>query len=248
MNEQPQNGPVNNANPPEDQFYKPAQQGPQPSGYAGYNFANQPAPVQPQVLPAPVAPTAPTPVPSAAPQQPLVSPAPVQPPVDEPAEFQPPEPSYDEDPEVVSWEASEYVHHAKGAGWLVGFIAATLVLLAIAIFTQAWTFAVLIVVMGVALGIIAFRPPHTMHYALSHSGLQINDKIYDFSDFRAFGVIDDGVLYSVMLMPIKRLAPVVTIYFEEQDGEQIVDILGSYLPMEDLQQDPFDKLMRRLRF
>jgi hypothetical protein len=148
----------------------------------------------------------------------------------------------------IAWTASEYVHHSKGALWLVGFIAIVALLLALAIWSQAWTFAVLIVVMGVAMGIIAFRKPHELHYTLSDDGLTIDDKAYAFSDFRAFGVVDDGALYSIMLIPIKRLAPTVAVYFEEQDGEQIVDILGTYLPMEEFHQDLFDRLMHRLRF
>jgi len=150
--------------------------------------------------------------------------------------------------EGITWNASEYIHHSKGAGWLVGFVAGVVILFALAVLTQAWTFAALIVVMGIALGILAFRQPHVLHYTLNEQGLQIDNKFYGFEEFRAFGVVEDGALYSIMLLPIKRLAPAVTVYFDEQDGERIVDLIGLYLPMEHLEQDFFDRLMRRLRF
>jgi hypothetical protein len=149
----------------------------------------------------------------------------------------------------LNWEASEYIHHAKSPLWFVGYGAFMLVLLAVAYFlTQAWTFVVLVVVMAVAIGVFATRPPRLLHYSLTDTGIQIEDSGYHYSDFRAFGIINDGALYSIMLIPVKRFMPAVNIYFAEEDGEKIVDILGARLPMEDLHLDVIDQLMRRLRF
>ncbi len=159
----------------------------------------------------------------------------------------PPQPNAD-DAAMVKWEASEYVHHTKGALWLFGYIGVMLVFAIIAFITQAWTFLILVIVMGVALGIIAFRPPNTLHYSLTSQGLQIDSKFYGFDSFRSFGIIGEGALYSIMLIPTKRFLPAVSIYFEERDGEKIVDILASQLPMEHIELDAFDKLMRYLRF
>lgn len=147
------------------------------------------------------------------------------------------------------WEASEYIHHTKSPLWFMGYAAIMLVLLAVAYFlTQAWTFVVLVVVMAVAIGVFATRPPRTLHYALTDAGLQIEESHYNYNDFRAFGIIADGGLYSIMLIPTKRFMPAVSIYFAEEDGEKIVDILGSRLPMEELHLDFVDRMMRRLRF
>ena len=148
----------------------------------------------------------------------------------------------------VSWEASEYVHHSKGASWIAGLVGVSLVLIAIAIWTGAWTFVALIVVMSVAMGVVAFRSPRVLRYNLNDQGLQVDEHFYDFTDFRAFGVLGEGAFYTIMLLPTKRFMPAVHIYFAEQDGEKIVDILGAHLPMEHLEQDPVEKLMRRLRF
>jgi len=149
----------------------------------------------------------------------------------------------------MAWEASEYIHHTKSPLWFMGYAGIMLVLLAVAYFlTQAWTFIILVVVMAVAIGVFATRPPRTLHYALTDTGLQIEDSHYHYNDFRAFGIIADGGLYSIMLIPTKRFMPAVSIYFAEEDGEKIVDILGSRLPMEELHLDFVDRMMRRLRF
>jgi hypothetical protein len=153
------------------------------------------------------------------------------------------------EPVHVSWEASEYIHHTKSFMWFVGYAALMLVLLAIAyFFTHSWTFVVLVVVMAVAVGVFATRPPRMLHYSLTDTGIQIENADYHYSDFRAFGVINDGALFSIMLIPTKRFMPAVNIYFEEADGEKIVDVLGARLPMQDLHLDVVDRLVRRLRF
>lgn len=147
-----------------------------------------------------------------------------------------------------SWDASEYVHIDKGTMWLVGLMVVVLVLAGVAIWLHEWTFAILVVVMGVAMGVFAFRPPRVLHYTLTDQGIQIADKLYPYKDYRAFGVLEDGAFYTMEFIPVKRFAPALSIYFDEEDGEDIVDIVGEHLPMEKVNLDLIDAVMRRLRF
>jgi hypothetical protein len=50
-----------------------------------------------------------------------------------------------------------------------------------------------------------------------------------------------------MLLPTKRFKPGTSVYFPEEAGEAIVDMLGARLPMEDLHLDVVDKVIRKLR-
>lgn len=150
--------------------------------------------------------------------------------------------------ESISWEASEYIHHQKGFLWFVAFGAITLAILAVAVYFQVWTFVALIVVMAIAFLVYALRKPRPVHYSLTADDIKIGEKSYHYSDFRAFGIIPDGGVFSVQLLPTKRFMPAITMYFEEADGEHIVDILGAHLPMEEVDHDLVDRLMRRLRF
>jgi hypothetical protein len=91
------------------------------------------------------------------------------------------------------------------------------------------------------------RPPRVMDYALSDKGLFVNDTLHGFAEFKGFGVIHDGNEYSVMLIPVRRFQPGISVYFPEESGEAIVDILGTRLPMQPLKLDAFDKIVRALR-
>lgn len=150
--------------------------------------------------------------------------------------------------EPVAWEATEYVQHDKNALWFSLFGLVVLGLIALAIFLiKSWTFVVLIAVMAVAVVVYALRPPRVLRYTLSTQGIHVGEKLYAFSDFKAFGIVRDGDAYFVMLVPNKRFMPAVSIYFPEESGEVIVDTLGSRLPMRDLHLDAIDTIVRKLR-
>ena len=150
--------------------------------------------------------------------------------------------------EPVRWQATEYIHRHKGAGWFVVFGIVVVIAMALAIFLmKSITFAILVPVMAAALIVYAYRPPRVLDYTLSRKGLHVNDRLYAFGEFKGFGVIHDDDEYSVMLIPTKRFRPGVYVYFPEEAGEAIVDMLAARLPMQELHMDLVDKLIRKLR-
>lgn len=152
------------------------------------------------------------------------------------------------DGQPVRWQATEYIHRDKSQIWFVVFGVVVIAFILIAIFLiRSVTFAILVPVMAAALVVYSYRPPRVMEYTLSRQGLHINDRLYSFGEFKSFGVIRDDGEYSIMLIPIKRFRPGVTVYFPEDAGEAIVDTLGARLPMQELKLDVIDKLTRKLR-
>ena len=153
------------------------------------------------------------------------------------------------DSEAITWQAQEYVHAKRGGWWYLVFAVVVLGFVALDIFIlQSWTFSALVIVAAVALIVYANRPPRTLTYALSgRQGLHVGDQLYPLGDFKSFGIIQDEGGNSIMLIPRKRFAPGVSVYFPEEAGEAIVDILGKRLPMEDLKLDIIDQAVRLLR-
>jgi len=149
----------------------------------------------------------------------------------------------------VTWTAQEYVHPDKSPLWFVLFVLVTLGLVATDIFfLKSWTFSALVIVMAIAVVIYTRRPPSTLTYGLSaKQGLYVGERLYRFDEFKAFGLIKDGEHNSIMLIPTKRFSLGVSVYFPPEVGEQIVDILGQRLPMEDLKLDVIDVVVRKLR-
>lgn len=149
--------------------------------------------------------------------------------------------------DVISWEAEEYIVREKNSWWYVGLTAVSLVLIGIAILAQAWTFIAVIVLSVVALLVYTLRPPRILQYTLTNRGLSEGEKLYDYADFKAFGILREGEHFAIVLTPRKRFAPRVTVFFPQSQGEVIVDAFGARLPMEEVKLDVLDKLIKFLR-
>jgi len=149
----------------------------------------------------------------------------------------------------VTWSAQEYVHSDRGGWWVVLFVLVVLGLVAVSTFLlKSWSFSALIVVMAITLVIYIRRAPRTLTYALSPAqGLYVGERLYHFDEFKSFGLIQDGPHYSIMLIPRKRFSAGVSVFFPDEVGERIVDILGQRLPMENLKLDVVDVIVRKLR-
>lgn len=148
---------------------------------------------------------------------------------------------------VISWEAEEYIVRDKTAWWYVGLVAVGLVLGALAVWLQAWTFLAVVVLSVVALIVYAARPPRMLHYTLTNNGLTEGERLYAYSEFKAFGILHEGRHFAIVLTPRKRFSPRVTVFFPETQGEEIVDAFGARLPMEEVKLDLLDKLIKFLR-
>lgn len=150
--------------------------------------------------------------------------------------------------QLIEWEASEYIHHEKDGAWFALLAIGAVILCGLALIFGQWTFALLIIVMSVAIAFFARRPPRVLRYAIDVNGIRIDDRLYPYSDFRAFGIVNEGPLYSIVLLPTKRFLPATSMYFEQQDGEKIVDTLAARIPLEPIKADFVDRLTRKLRF
>lgn len=211
-------------NPNEQQPEQPQQQPPQP------------APAAPTTAPAPQTP------PDVAQYKETASSFSAQDPVDEPLQGEAPD-------EHIEWQASEYMHHEKNFMWFLIFFVCTAAVVAIMYLILRDILSVIVIaLMSIALAVFANRPPRTLSYAVNQNGLTIGEKKYSFDSFRSFSVMDEGSMESIVVDPIQKFMPPITIYCDPQDMERIVDVLTYYLPHEDKAPDWVDRFAKRIRF
>ncbi len=155
------------------------------------------------------------------------------------------QPSFD----AISWSSVEYIEHDKSPIWYGMFAGATITAALIIYFlTKELLASIAIVVVGGGASFFASRPPATRTYTLTPETIKINEKEYSLENFSSFSVVEEGPKDSVWLKPTKRFAPMLMIYFEPKDEQQIVSALGSLLPHEERQLDNLDRLTRKLKF
>ncbi len=203
-----------------------------------------PAAASPPTPPAP--PT--TPNPSVPPQSELPEP----PPASVPTGLEQPEGSQrdTDSAEEITWTASEFVAHEKSAGWYLMLLGVSAFIAVVVYLISKDYVAVGVVVFGaIMLSIYAAHQPRQIEYKLDLSGLTIGQKHYKYSEFRSFAIVPEGAFSSIVFMPLKRFAPLTTIYFAPEDEERIGELLSTILPFdEEHAQDAVDRLMRRVRF
>lgn len=149
---------------------------------------------------------------------------------------------------LLRWQATEHVDQEQGAGWYVILVAVVLALGALAIFVfHSISFAILLPIMLIALVVYVRRPPAMLDYTLSRAGLHINDKLFAYDLFKAFGVVSSDEFHSLVLLPRKRFQVSQTVYFPQEIGESLVDMLAARLPMQEVKLDAVDRLLKKMR-
>ncbi len=149
----------------------------------------------------------------------------------------------------VAWTASEYVAHSKNSGWfmlLAGSVIAVIVL--VYVLTSSILSSIMVGIAGMAFGIFAARPPRVLQYSVQSQGLQIGPRLYPYQEIRSFTVRHEGPLPSIVLTPLKRFMPPITVFYDPESEDAIIDALSNYLPHEDKSPDVVDRLMSRIRF
>jgi hypothetical protein len=191
---------------------------------------------------------------------PAASPAPLpaaveQPVVAEPA-APPPPPAVEEQPSnSIRWSATDTSSHDRRRGWHLTWLGIIL-LLAGGSFAINWFFGIwqmwstvgLAIIVFIALIIMNRQPSKAINYELTPGEITINDKKYPLSDFRAFSVSSTNNIWLLSLVPTKRVAMPFDIIIPEDKGEDIVDLLGTLMPMEAASANFADKLSSTLKF
>ena len=140
----------------------------------------------------------------------------------------------------ISWEAEEYIVQSHNTIWYIGLFVITVALCVLAFFLQWWTFLILVVLSAITILISTLRPPRRIKYSLNQDGLTEGNSLHKYEDFRAFGILKENSNFSAVLIPKKRFALSVKVYFPGNSGEAIVDALGARLPMEEVKMDFLD--------
>ena len=148
---------------------------------------------------------------------------------------------------IVSWQAQEYIQREKNIGWYVGLVIVAVILCVLSVILGWWTFLILVIVSTIALMVYSLRPPRTLHYSLTNKGIVVGDQLHKYDNYKAFGISQDDKHFSIVLLPRKRFSPRTTVYFPENQGEEIVDVFGARLPMQKVEPDFLDHIVKFLR-
>jgi len=153
------------------------------------------------------------------------------------------------EPEAIEWVSSGEDLQAKSAGWRIKMTLLSVVAgIVIYAFTRDIFSSGAIVAVGILFGMLGARKPPSLSYRVDKNGITIGPKLYSYREFRAFSIAEDHGAQSINLAPLKRFYPMLAIHYDLSRRDEIVDVLGQHLPLEEHRRDAFDSIINSIRF
>lgn len=145
---------------------------------------------------------------------------------------------------ILEWAAPERPPHNRDKRWYLIAGVVTLLLLVYALWTQAWTFAVVIVLLAAVYGLIHNKPPITHTVAIVPQGLKWDREQIPWSDLRAFWMLQ-GPGYVELHIARKKAGGHLVIQTGDCVPADIASALAQFIPpIVDRRENILDYIIR----
>ncbi len=149
----------------------------------------------------------------------------------------------------IIWEAYEHHHDSKQSDWfwVLGIITVSITIAALLLHNTL--LAVLILISGIVIAILASREPKLISYAATQRGLKIDDKLYPYTTLECFYIDEDGVFGPQLLVKSEKLfMPLLILPLPEEAQDEIENIIAGRLPEQHLEEPFAHKLLEFFKF
>ncbi|MCA9327488.1 hypothetical protein KDA14_03090 [Candidatus Saccharibacteria bacterium] len=154
------------------------------------------------------------------------------------------QPPTDGQPDFV-WTAQEYEHDERGLTWYFAYLFGSgLVGVIVYLLTKDVVSAVVVFIAAAGLIYVVARKPREQTFVLDDGRLGIGKSVYALQTFKTFSVDEHGK--NIVLLPMKRFLPPITLYVGEEYRDTVAEYLSHYLPNEQHAPDAVDRLLRKI--
>ena len=149
---------------------------------------------------------------------------------------------------LLSWFAPEFVKHEKSAPWFWVLGIMSLAMIIISLIMKNFLFVLIVVLAAFLIYIQAKKHPRKIKIFLTEKGITIEEKNYDWKEFRSFWIFQEPEIKSLSLISKKITQPQIYIPLNEQSPEKIKEVLIKFLPEKEQEESLIDAITRRIRF
>ena len=149
---------------------------------------------------------------------------------------------------LVSWKAPEhfYVEKTNDWYWTVGII--TLAIAVVAFILGNVITGIFVLVAAAALVIHAARPPRIVYHEINDRGIIVDDTLYTFLTLESFLIPHDQFPSKILLKSHKLFMPLIVIFIEEVDPEEIREVMLKYIAETEHHEPLLKHLLERCGF
>ncbi len=151
------------------------------------------------------------------------------------------------DKSVLSWKAPEYIKYKKGKIWYAIFAIVMTVSIFSAYMYGSLTFAIALAGFTIAYLLFDLRRPKTVKVSISELGIKVGKNIYQFNRIRAFWILYNPPLVSVLYIRVHNEFMVdIEIQLNGMDPVDVYKFLSTRLPELEGKGEGFLKGITRL--
>ncbi len=152
------------------------------------------------------------------------------------------------DDELYRWTIQDTETEKRPTIWyvLLGLVFAIAIIAAI--FTKAWFFIPLGILIPFALTKYVSRGAGAHNYSLNSFTFTIDEKRYRYEDFKSYFIVDHKNFTTFELVPLQRFGALISLHATGEEVDEIDDILSSVLPESEPQGYVGESFFDRLKF
>jgi hypothetical protein len=148
------------------------------------------------------------------------------------------------------WAIQEYESHERSSWWYIVMITIGLGLVAYAMFTLNFLFAISIVLVAIILFLQSHDEAMYIPFAITELGIVVGNKFYEYKELSQFYIIyQPPEVKSLFIETKSALRPIIRIHLHDQNPIDVRDSLRQYLSEDlDKEEEPLaDTFVRRLK-
>ncbi len=131
---------------------------------------------------------------------------------------------------IHQWAMPETVQYERGRTWYIVMGIITLTLIAYALFTANFLFALMVMLFAAIIFMGHTRAPLMLNVAITEQGVAINNRLYRYPDLKSFWIIDEPPAVKNLYLEFQSsLRPPLSFHLDTQDCVQIRQTLGQFL-------------------
>lgn len=151
---------------------------------------------------------------------------------------------------VFEWHIKEYEQYDRSRRWYFIMVALSLLLVAYAMITANYLFALVIILFGIVLYVHEMQEPIDVYFAITETGIIIGRKFYRFSELEGFWMIYNPPEVKNLYFRLKNLVRFrLKVPLLDYDPRPIKEFIGRFLKEEtEHEEEPLsDRLARVLK-
>ena len=140
-------------------------------------------------------------------------------------------------PELLEWQAANFISPKRSASWYIGFGIVGLILTAYALYDRSILTLITFSMIIVAVFLLSRQSPRLLTYTITKTGIYVGNSLYPYNTIKTFWIVYNPP--EVKTLNFETTAYVnsqVTLQLGNQDPLQVKNVLSKYLP-EDLERD-----------